>query len=179
MTAVTDHQLHQGQQWLAQLLQVAGLPAAVSAQQFEVAPEPGELAPDAIVPSTVGWLTIGTENLTPEQVQILIGDRGRSLDSIQYLANLLLNLNKEPEEQLPFTVDINNYRAARLEALQNLAESAVAQVRETGSECELSGLSSAERRQVHTLLKAWSEVESFSRGMEPDRRLVVCPRSAV
>lgn len=177
MTVATDDRLQQGQQWLTQLLQIAGLPAAVTAQQFEVAPELGSPAPDAEVPTVMGWLTIGTEGLSQEQVAILIGDRGRSIDSIQYLANLLLNLDPEPDQHLPFTVDINSYRATRLEALQTLAESAVTQVHTTGSECELAGLSSAERRQVHTLLKTWPDVESFSRGMEPDRRLVVCPRS--
>ncbi|MGA1476609.1 MAG: protein jag [Prochlorothrix sp.] len=176
---VTDDSLAQGQQWLSTLLQLAGLPANVSSQRFEVTPEPGLPPSDLPMPSAVAWLTIGTDNLSPTQIETLIGDRGRCIDAVQYLANLVLNLQQEPDQHLPFTVDINNYRAARLEALQSLAESAVQQVRDTNVECELTGLSSAERRQVHTLLKTWPDVESFSRGTEPDRRLVVCPRSTV
>lgn len=58
--------------------------------------------------------------------------------------------------------------------LQQLAEAAVQHVRETGEEYEMAALSAAERRQVHTYLKAtYGDLETYSRGKEPDRRLVV------
>jgi spoIIIJ-associated protein len=54
-----------------------------------------------------------------------------------------------------------------------MAENAAQQVRMTGKEYEMKSLSSAERRQVHTLLKDCPDLETYSRGKEPDRRLVV------
>ncbi|KKI98116.1 R3H domain-containing nucleic acid-binding protein [Prochlorothrix hollandica] len=181
MTSAVDDQLAKGQltkgqQWLTELLRLSGLTVPVVGQVFAVAPEPVGMPLDSTLPSAMGWLTIGSETLSPEQVSLLVGDHGQVIDSIQYLANLLLNLESGDVAHLPFTVDINNYRATRLEALQTLTQSAVDQVQEKGVECELTGLSSAERRQVHTLLTAFPMVESFSRGVEPDRRLVVCPR---
>jgi spoIIIJ-associated protein len=61
----------------------------------------------------------------------------------------------------------------RYEELKQIADQAVQQVRETGNEMELKSLSSAERRQVHTILKQYPDMATYSRGQEPDRRLVI------
>jgi spoIIIJ-associated protein len=200
MTPGSEQQLQRGRQWLESLLQLAGLPTQVTAQLIETSgsgpssSRAGETGADASssdpsrsgaadheaeeLSSYVGWLTVGSTHLTAEQLEILIGPHGQVIDSLQYLTSLITNLHQSPAEQLPFTVDLNDYRSKRLEELQALAEMAVSQVRETGEEYELKSLSSAERRQVHTLLKEFADIETYSRGREPDRRLVVHLRSS-
>jgi spoIIIJ-associated protein len=184
-TASPEEQLAQGQQWLSQLLSLAGLGVGVVAQLQALPPEVGDSqgadsldrGPGGEVGAqTMGWLTIDSTGLSPQQVDLLIGDRGHVIDAIQYLANLMVSLHHGSGHHLPLTVDMNGYRAGRFQELQSLVAAAVAKVRESHLECELTGLSGAERRQVHTLLKAFPDVESFSRGMEPDRRLVICLR---
>jgi spoIIIJ-associated protein len=129
-------------------------------------------------PDQVGWLTLDESGLAAEQIELLLGNQGTVIDSMQYLANLTLNLHRDDTEQLPFMIELCAYRAKRQAELQNLAETAVAQVQETGQEYEIQSLSSAERRQVHTLLKAFPDLATFSRGREPDRRLVVTKAQA-
>ncbi|MCD8485419.1 MAG: RNA-binding protein [Desertifilum sp.] len=157
-----ENQMQRGQQWLEQLLQQIGLPAAVSPQMQTLNPELESC-----------WLTIDSQPLTPEQIQLLIGAEGTVLDSIQYLANTILNIGQPPEAQQAYTIELNGYRARRQAELQRLAVEAAEQVRATGVEFEMKSLSSAERRQVHTFLKVYEDIETESRGREPDRRLVV------
>lgn len=156
-----EQQMQQGQQWLAEMLQIAGLTTQVSVDQ-----------PQSGLDGSC-WLTIDDAALTPEQVKILTGDRGNVLDAIQYLANTILNIGHGEGEQTAYTIELAGYRVQRQQELQELAESAVQHVRETGEEYELMSLSSAERRQVHTYLKDYEDLETYSRGKEPDRRLVV------
>lgn len=160
---MTEQQQQAGVAWLEQLLAYQALPVAVTAEM--VADEAGASC----------WLTLDDSNLSPEQVATLQGDRGSVLDAIQYLANTLLNLGRSPDEQQAYTIELAGYRAARQEALQALAAEAAKTVRATGQEYEMEALSSAERRQMHHLLKGYEGLETFSRGKEPDRRLVVKP----
>lgn len=155
------NQVEHGRQWLQELLSLTGMSAAVEAN-----PNP-PFSEDSC------WLTIDQASFTPQQIETLIGPGGAVLDSIQYLANATLNLGKGPEQQGAFTVELAGYRLRRYEELKVMAERAANQVRQTGEEFELRSLSSAERRQVHTLLKAYDDLETYSRGQEPDRRLVV------
>ncbi len=150
-----------GQQWLQELLSLAGLPATV---QTENSPAYWE---DSC------WLVINHESLSADQVAALTGAQGTVIDSIQYLANTILNLGVAQEDQGAFTVDLAGYRLRRYEELQAIATQAATQARETSSEVELKALSAAERRQVHTILKESADLETYSRGQEPDRRLVV------
>jgi spoIIIJ-associated protein len=150
-----------GVDWLKSLLEYQGLSASVAASMIE----------DEFGASC--WLTIDDSDLTDEQVETLIGEKGHSLDAIQYLANTLLNLGRSPEEQQPFTIELAGHRAKRKAELMSLAAEAAEKAKETGEEFEMVALSSAERRQVHHFLKAYDGLETFSRGREPDRRLVV------
>jgi spoIIIJ-associated protein len=154
-------QQQQGREWLNQLLGLAKLPATV---------EPDGVA---VRDDESCWLTISADALSAEQIQALQGDRGEVLDSIQYLLNTTLNMGKPEGEQQPFTVELDGYRDRRQAELLALAEEAAAKVRETGEEFEMVALSAAERRQVHTFLKDYEDLETSSRGQEPDRRLVV------
>jgi spoIIIJ-associated protein len=157
-----EHAQTAGVDWLTSLLTMQGLTATVTATLVE--DEAGHSC----------WLTIAEESLTPEQITVLIGEGGAVLDSIQYLANTTLNLGKAEGEQQAFTIELAGYRARRLEELKAMAATAAEQVLASGEEYELKGLSSAERRQLHHFLKAQDGLSTFSRGKEPDRRLVVC-----
>lgn len=150
-----------GVQWLTSLLGFQGINTTVSTHLME--DESGSSC----------WLVIEAEGLSSEQVAALIGEKGQVLDSIQYLANTTLNLGKEADEQQAFTIELAGYRAQRLEELKVIADQAAVQARESGEEFEVRDLSSAERRQVHHFLSTYEGLETFSRGREPDRRLVV------
>jgi spoIIIJ-associated protein len=160
MEIMSDRPKERSQQWLTQLLQLAACPTEVQVEEK----------------SDCYWLTIDRGNLTPEQIEILIGTNGSTIDSIQYLANTILNLGQTPEGQAAYTIELDNYRFHRLEQLQAIAQDAVDRVRQTGEEFEISSLSSAERRQLHTLLKEYDDLDTYSHGQEPDRRLVVRPK---
>lgn len=150
-----------GQQWLEELLHYAAIPTSVHTQKN----------PDFWEDSC--WLVIDEQPLVLEQIQALTGRDGDVLDSIQYLANTILNLGRDSGQQGAFTVDLAGYRLRRYAELQAIAQQAASEARETGTEVELKALSAAERRQVHTILKEYADLETQSRGQEPDRRLVV------
>lgn len=158
---MNESQMQRGQQWLEELLHKAGLPATVTRE------------PDRLDPEAGCWLTIDESNLTSQQIEILTGRDGMALDSIQYLANTILNIGGWPVEQGAYTIELNGYRARRQVELLQMAENAATQVRQRGGEVEMASLSSAERRQVHTFLKSYEDIVTESRGREPDRRLVV------
>ncbi|NET49769.1 MAG: RNA-binding protein, partial [Merismopedia sp. SIO2A8] len=148
-----------GKQWLEQFLQITGLSSKVTVDISKLETE-GSC-----------WLVIDPEALSPHQIESLIGNQGTGLDAIQYLANTILNVGCERGEQQAYTIELNGYRVQRQAELRDLAESAATNVRETGEEFEIKDLSSAERRQIHTLFQDWEDLETESRGKEPDRRL--------
>ncbi len=156
-----ESQIRRGQQWLEELLKLAGLSTPVTADLEKIQSE-GSC-----------WLMIDSASLSSEQIQRLIGPGGEVLDAVQYLANTTLNLGQPEDQQTAYTVELDQYRARRQEELQAMAEQAALRVRETGEEFEMAALSAAERRQVHTFLKVFEDLETFSQGREPNRRLVV------
>lgn len=157
-----EQQIARGQEWLEKLLRLMGIATEVTVGEDENQMQAGS-----------SWLIIDHTRLTPEQIQILIGYRGESIDAIQYLANTVLNLEADPEEQQAYTVELNDYRLKRQAELLALAKRVANEVRQTGQEIEVKSLSSAERRQIHTFLKEDEDLATESRGQEPDRRLVV------
>jgi spoIIIJ-associated protein len=165
---MTDSLRQRGQQWLETLLQLTGVSADVKVELESTAVQGSDFQE-----SDSYWLTIDETNLTPEQIYVLIGSEGHVLDAIQYLANAILNLNQTQEQQASYTVELNGYRVRRQAEIRAIAEEAAARVRSSGQEVELKSLSSAERRQVHTFLKNFTDLETFSRGKEPHRYLVV------
>jgi spoIIIJ-associated protein len=156
-----EQQIQDGKKWLEELLRLSGLPTPVQTELNKVEIEES------------CWLTIDPDHtLAPESVQALT-EKGAALDAIQYLANTTLNMGREEGAHLAFTVELEGYRVLRQAELKELADSAAQKVRETESEYEMGALSSAERRQVHTYLKSFDDLDTYSRGREPDRRLVV------
>ena len=156
-----EQQVQRGQQWLTELLQKAGFATQVSADSSKLDSEGSH------------WLVIDESPFTPEQIETLLGKKGAVLDAVQYLANTTLNLGQSESTQTAYTIELAGYRVRRQAELQVLADEAMQQVRQTQQEYELSDLSSAERRQIHTYLKDFGDLETESRGREPDRRLVV------
>ena len=156
-----ERQVQRGQQWLSDFFQLAGLPAQVSV--------------DADHSSLDGscWLAIDSTSFQPQQIQAFLGNHGSALDALQYLANTAINMGQPEELQTAFTIELDGYRVRRQAELKSMAEAAIAHVRGTGEEYEMAALSSAERRQVHTYLKEFGDLATYSRGKEPDRRLVV------
>ena len=161
-----ESQLNSGKDWLEQLLGLMGLAVEVKIEGFETVQ----------TDSDSHWLSIEGDSFTPEQKEQLIGTKGESIDAIQYLANTILNLDSEPEAQSSFVVELDGYRVKRNQELADLTQEAIASVKETGQEIEIPGLSSAERKQVHSLLENVEDLTTESRGQEPDRKLVVLPQ---
>ncbi|MDJ0734558.1 MAG: R3H domain-containing nucleic acid-binding protein [Nostocaceae cyanobacterium] len=167
-----DSQIQRGQQWLKTLLQLSGISTEIE----------GELEENAVAGDNSSakhgyWLTIDQGKLTPEQIQILLGKDGSVLDAIQYLANSVLNLSQTPEQQCSYTIELDGYRINRQAEIWQIAQRAAEQVRNMGTEVEIKSLSSAERRQVHSFFQEYPDLETFSRGREPHRHLVVRPAS--
>ena len=162
---MSEHDGERGRQWLEQFLQLTGLASTVTV--------------DASKLETEGscWLTISAESLSQHQIDSLIGERGTALDALQYLANTTLNFDCERGQQQAYTLELNGYRVQRRAELQSIAEEAAEHVRQSGDEFEIQDLSSAERRQVHTIFQDWDDLETESRGKEPHRRLVVRQKS--
>jgi spoIIIJ-associated protein len=120
------------------------------------------------------WLEIDRTDLSPEQIQSLVGREGANLDAMQYLTNVYLNLEHESEgDRCFYTVELDGYRAQKQEQLRSLAEASASQVRNTQQEHKIEDLSASERRIVHMLLKQYADLETFSQGQEPHRHLIV------
>ncbi|MBD2355564.1 RNA-binding protein [Tolypothrix sp. FACHB-123] len=170
---MSNNPMQRGQQWLKTLLLLTGVSAEVEGNLEPAQPQSG----DSEEPDNY-WLTIDQTTLSPEQINILIGADGSVLDAIQYLANSVLNINQAQEDQASYTIELNGYRIKRQAEIRALAEAASEEVRATGREVEIKSLSSAERRQIHTFLKEFTDLETFSRGKEPHRHLVVRPAIA-
>ena len=167
---MSDSRMLRGEQWLKELLQLSGFSV-----EIESSKEENTLGQRDPLSLNSYWLTISQSNLNENQIQTLIGRDGKVLDAIQYLANSILNLNQETEEQASYTIELNGYRATRSVEIRKMIEEIIDRVRTTGREVEVKSLSSAERRQVHTVLKDFEDLESFSQGKEPHRHLVVRP----
>ena len=161
-----ESQLSLGKEWLEQLLTLMGMAAVVETEGFE------KISAD----SDSKWLSISASNLAESQKQQLIGNKGESIDAIQYLANTILNLKLDSAEQSSFIVELDGYRVNRNQELATLTEDAIAQVQSTGQEVEIPDLSSAERKQIHSLVEDVAGVKSESRGQEPHRKLVLLPQ---
>lgn len=110
-------------------------------------------------------------DLSGEEMGVLIGKRGQTLDSLQYLASLVVN--KESEEYIRVKVDTENYRQRRRETLENLAKNIAYKVKRTKRPVSLEPMNPYERRIIHSALQSDKYVTTHSEGEEPFRRVVV------
>lgn len=106
-----------------------------------------------------------------EDMGILIGKRGQTLDSLQYLTSLVVN--KEEGDYIRVKLDTENYRKRRKETLENLARNIAFKVRKTRKPVSLEPMNPYERRIIHSALQGNRYVETYSEGNEPYRHVVV------
>ena len=114
-------------------------------------------------------------DLTGKNLGVLIGKHGQTLDSLQYLVNLVANKHNAPQK-LHFILDVENYRQRRAETLQNLAKGVAQQVWRTRKEIKLEPMNRQERRIIHTVLQDNNRVDTHSVGEEPYRCIIVSPK---
>lgn len=111
-------------------------------------------------------------NLKGENLGILIGKHGQTLDALQYLANLAANQGLS-EERLRIILDVEHYRDRREETLKNLARRLAEKVRRTGGRVVLEPMNRHERKIIHLELQENDHVVTFSAGDEPFRKVVI------
>lgn len=109
--------------------------------------------------------------LTGSDMGILIGKRGQTLDSIQYLTSLVVNKGKASYVRVK--VDTENYRARRKETLENLAKNIAFKVKRTRRPVFLEPMNPYERRVIHSALQNDPQIATHSEGEEPYRKVVV------
>ena len=112
--------------------------------------------------------------LSGEEMGVLIGKRGQTLDSLQYLISLVVN--KGTGEYIRVKVDTENYRERRKETLENLAKNISYKVKRTRRSVSLEPMNPYERRIIHSALQNDRYVTTHSEGEEPFRRVVVVPK---
>jgi spoIIIJ-associated protein len=112
-------------------------------------------------------------NLDGEDLGLLIGRHGQTIDAIQHLAYRIAYRGEESRKRV--TVDAAGYRDRRAALLQQDADEAVEEALRTGEPVALDAMNAVERRVVHEYLRDRDGVETYSEGAEPDRYLVVAP----
>ena len=110
-------------------------------------------------------------NMEGDNMGILIGKRGQTLDSLQYLANRVAN--KMQDGYVRVKLDTEDYRRRRKETLENLAKNIASKVKRTRRTVSLEPMNPYERRIIHSALQADPAVSTHSEGEEPYRRVVV------
>ena len=110
-------------------------------------------------------------NMDGKNMGILIGKRGQTLDSLQYLVNRVAN--KQQDGYVRVKLDTENYRKRRKDTLENLAKNIAYKVKRTKKSISLEPMNPYERRIIHSALQADKYVNTHSEGEEPYRRVVV------
>ena len=110
-------------------------------------------------------------DLVGENLGILIGRRGETLDAIQHLANYAVNRGQN--KRVRINVDAENYRLKREESLQRLARKVAGKVTKYRRNITLEPMNAYERHVIHAALQDYPDVTTYSTGTEPNRRIVV------
>ena len=110
-------------------------------------------------------------DLSGDEMGVLIGKRGQTLDSLQYLVSLVVN--KDVEDYIRVKVDTENYRKRRKDTLENLAKNIAYKVKRTRRPVSLEPMNPYERRIIHSALQNDKYVTTHSEGEEPFRHVVV------
>ena len=109
--------------------------------------------------------------LKGDEMGVLIGKRGQTLDSLQYLTSLALN--RHTDEYVKVKLDTEDYRKRRKETLENLAKNIAYKVKRTKHPVSLEPMNPFERRVIHSTLQNDKYVSTHSEGEEPHRHVVV------
>lgn len=108
-----------------------------------------------------------------DDLAILIGKHGKTIDAIQYL--LTLSVNKKSEEYRKVLLDVNGYREKREQTLENLAIRQAQRSKALKKRIYLEPMNAMERRIIHSVLNQDPQIETYSEGEEPFRRIVIEP----
>ncbi len=109
--------------------------------------------------------------ISAEDIGIVIGRRGETLDSLQYLLGLVINKNSD--KFIRVTLDVGNYREKREETLKRLAKRLADKVAKNRKSITLEPMNPYERRIIHATLQGFRSVETYSIGEEPHRKVVI------
>lgn len=110
-------------------------------------------------------------NITGSDLGILIGRRGQTLDSLQYLVNIVAN--RHSNHRLHIVLDAEQFRERRRQTLEALSDRMAMKVIRTRKEVMLEPMTSQERKIIHARLQNNPRVKTFSQGDEPNRRIVI------
>jgi spoIIIJ-associated protein len=108
-----------------------------------------------------------------EDVGLLIGRRGQTIDAVQHLAQRIVFPGGKPQTRV--VIDADGYRERRAEALRGDADDAAEEALRSGRAVELDPMPASERRVVHEYLRERGDVETHSEGDEPSRYLIISP----
>ena len=111
--------------------------------------------------------------LSGEKIALLIGKRGQTLNSIQYLAQLVIN--RESKEYLKVLLDAEGYRERRKQALIQLAERIAYKAVKIGKEIPLEPMPADERKTIHTALVSFKGIKTYSSGEDAKRHIIIAP----
>lgn len=115
-------------------------------------------------------------NLSGDNMGIVIGKRGDTLDSLQYLTSLVVN--QRSDDYIKVSIDTENYREKRTEALLALSARLADKVTRTGKRFTLEPMNPYERRIIHSSLQDSETVTTYSVGSDPYRKVVIAPKGA-
>ena len=113
-------------------------------------------------------------NINGEDMGIVIGKRGQTLDAIQYLVSLVVNKNSD--SYIKIKVDTENYRIRRKETVENLARNIASKVKRTKKSVALEPMNPYERRIIHSALQGDKFVETYSEGEDPYRKVIIASK---
>lgn len=115
-----------------------------------------------------------TMNISGNDLGLLIGRRGQTLDALQYLVNIVAN--RYSDKYVRILLDAENFRERRRKTLEDLADRLAGRVIRSGKEVVLEPMSSQERKVIHAKLQNHARVKTISKGEEPNRRVVITLR---
>lgn len=118
-----------------------------------------------------GVLKVDIVKICEDDKGIIIGKRGRNLDEIQFLLNLIVNKGRENYVRVIFNVE--DYRARREETLKRLAKKMADKCRYYGHKIRLEPMNPYERRIIHSALQEENDIMTYSEGEEPYRKVVI------
>jgi spoIIIJ-associated protein len=113
-------------------------------------------------------------NMQGDDLGVLIGRRGETLDALQYLINLAVN--KDLEKRYKIILDVEDYRRRREDTLHSLATKLADKAKRRGKSIVLEPMNAHERRIIHTALQTRDDIYTFSEGEEPYRKIVIAPK---
>ncbi|HTL39609.1 MAG TPA: R3H domain-containing nucleic acid-binding protein [Methylomirabilota bacterium] len=117
-------------------------------------------------------------NVKTRDAQLLIGKQGANLEALQHIIRTIFR-KKTGDDRFPFAIDIDDYKDKRVLYLKDLARKAAHHVRDTRKPVALEPMVSYERRVVHNYLSLYTDIGSESVGVEPNRKIVIRPKTKV